>query len=132
MRSGPQIKINAFTSARLVALMLPGDLTLQELCDETGLHRITVERYCRELRRAGAAYICRWDPDVNGRHNLKIHKIGKGKDAKRPPPLTDAQRRQRARDKRKAQQMLAVTAGRGQFVKSGNGQLRFEEIAPCA
>ena len=52
---------NAITQAHLIKLLLEGDYTCQELADETGLHYVTVLQYTRELYRAGAAYIVRWD-----------------------------------------------------------------------
>ena len=129
-RNKTQVKINAFTSAHLMYLLLDGDRTIDELSEETGLHRITVERYLRALHARGAAFIHRWDPNRQGRHVIKIYKLGRGKDAPRVR-LTAAERGARRRAKVKSQQMAAVTAGRGQFVPSGNGRYRYEEV-PCA
>ena len=122
-----QVKIGAITYARLVKAMIPGDLTCQELADETGLHLITVYQYARELHAAGAAHIVRYDADCRGRQLIKIYKIGEGRDAKRVA-MSKAERQQRKRDRVKAQQHLAVIAGRGRFVQAANGRLRFEEV----
>ncbi len=96
-----QVKVNAITYARLCAAMIPGDLTCQELAEETGLHLVTVYQYTRELLAAGAAHIVRYEPDCRGRHIVKIYKLGAGKSAKRVR-LTGAQRQARSRAKRKA------------------------------
>lgn len=96
-----QIKINAITQAQLIKAMLPGDLTCQELADETGLHYVTVLQYTRELHRAGAAHIARFDQDARGRHIVKVYKIGVGKDAARPRKSA-AQRQAASRRKRSA------------------------------
>jgi predicted ArsR family transcriptional regulator len=71
------------TQARLIKLMLPGDLDCKELAEETGLHYVTVLQYARELHLAGAAHICTWRADDRGRHLIKIYKIGEGKDSRR-------------------------------------------------
>ena len=94
------IKINAISQARLIALLLEGIYTCRELAEETGLHYVTVLQYTRELHRAGAAHIARWEKDERGRDNLKIYRIGAGKDARRQR-LTAAQRQARCRAKKK-------------------------------
>lgn len=126
-----QIKINAITYGKLVAAMLDGELTCQELAEETGLHYITVLHYTRELHAAGAAHIARYEPDARGRHNVKVYKIGRGQDAKRKR-LTQAQRNATYRGRKKQAQLMAVTAGQAQFVQAANGRLRFEETTTCA
>lgn len=85
------VKINSYTTAKLVAEMIPGVLTCAELAEETGLHYVTVLNYTRTMHKVGAAYISKWDADIRGRHNVKIYKIGAAKDA-RKPKLTGAQR----------------------------------------
>jgi len=121
------IKVNAMAYAQLVKAMLPGELTCQELAEETGLHLVTVYQYTRELHAAGAAHIARFEPDARGRHIIKIYKIGAGRDAKRVA-MTKAERQARVRERRKAEQQIAVMAGRGRFVQAANGRLRFEEV----
>lgn len=126
-----QIKIGAVSYARMCAAMIPGDLTCQELAQETGLHYVTVLHYTRELHAAGAAHIVRFDPDVRGRALVKVYKLGPGKDARRTP-MTSAQKQARWREKRRATQQLAVTAGRGRYVQVGNGRVRFEAVEVAA
>lgn len=123
----PQCKVNAMSQAQLIKLLLDGDRTCQELSEESGLHYVTVLQYCRELHKAGAVHITRWDKDIRGRDILKIYKLGEGKDAKRQK-LTPAQRQERVRNKRKAHEQVLVTQGRGRYVQSANGLLRFEAI----
>ena len=122
-----QVKIGALTYARLIKAMIPGDLTCQELADETGLHLLTVYQYTRELHAAGAAHIARYDTDCRGRSIIKVFKLGEGRDAKRQP-MSKAERQQRVRDRVNTQRHLAVAAGRGRFVAAANGRLRFEEV----
>lgn len=121
------IKINAFIQGVLIKHLLEGEYNCQELADITGLHYVTVQQYCRELHRAGAAFINRWEKDTRGRDAVKVYKVGIGKDAKREK-LTGAQRQARVRDRKLAAQRNAVVAGRGQYVQARNGRLRFEEL----
>ena len=95
------VRINALTQARLIEAMLDGTMSLDELAEHTGLHRVTVQRYARELHRIGAAHIVQWEKDVRGRDSIRIFKIGRGRDATRNK-LTQAERQARSRQKRKA------------------------------
>lgn len=95
-----QVKINAYSYAQLIKLMLEGTYNCQELAKETGLHYVTVLQYTREIYRAGAAHICAWEKDIRGRDVIKVYKLGPGKDAKREK-MTKAERQQRARAKKK-------------------------------
>jgi len=96
-----QVKMGAVLYAQMCAIMLAGDLTCQEIADETGLHLVTVYQYTREMHRFGAAHIVRYEADARGRHIIKIYKLGKGRDATRTK-LTQAERQKRMRDKRRA------------------------------
>ena len=122
-----QCKVNAMSQAQLIKLLLDGDRTCAELAEESGLHYVTVLDYTRALHKAGAVHIARWDKDIRGRDVLKIYKLGAGKDAKRQR-LTSAQRQERVRVKRKAHEQVLVTQGRGRYVQSANGLLRFEAV----
>ena len=96
-----QVKINAYTYAQLIKLLLEGTYNCTELAEETGLHYVTVLQYTRELYRAKAAHICAWEKDIRGRDVIKVYKLGPGKDAKRES-MTKAERQQRSRAKKKA------------------------------
>lgn len=102
------IKINAITQARLIKLLLDGDLTCQELAEETGLHYTTVLRYTRELYLVGACFIQHYEKDRRGRDNSKVYKLGVGRDATRSK-LTGAQRQARVRERRRTAQLLGLT-----------------------
>jgi predicted ArsR family transcriptional regulator len=101
------VKINALTQAHLIKLLLDGDRTCQELAEETGLHYVTVLQYTRELHRAGAAHITRYDKDVRGRDMIKVYKLGKGKDAKREKK-TACERQTQYRSRRRMATLLNV------------------------
>lgn len=117
-------KINAFTQARLIKLLLEGTYNCQELAEETGLHYVTVLEYTRELHHAGAVHISSWDKDARGRDVVKIYKLGVGKDAKRQK-LSAAERQEAVRTKRRAAEQALALAGKGSFEKQANGRYRF-------
>lgn len=98
------IKINAIAQAQVIKAMLDGTLSCKELAEHTGLHYVTVLQYTRELHAAGAAHICCWEKDMYGRDNVKIYKIGEGKDAKRQR-MTPKERQARYRLKMRNIQM---------------------------
>lgn len=122
------MKINAYSQAQMIKLMLDGPHNAQDLAEATGLHYVTVQEYLRELRRAGAAHISAWEKDSRGRDVIKVYSLGAGKDKKRER-LTGAERQERSRAKRKAAQMAQVMAGSARFVQAANGRLRFEAMA---
>lgn len=99
------MKINAFSFAQLVKLLLEGTYSCQELSDLTGLHYVTVLNYTRAMYRAGAVHISSWEKDCRGRDVLKIYKMGVGKDAKRQKK-TIAERAEAYRIKKRQIKML--------------------------
>lgn len=120
-------KINALTQARLIRLLLDGELDCRELAEETGLHYVTVLHYTRELHKAKAAHICDWHPDDRGYATLKVYKLGVGKDKKRPS-IPAKKRAEAYRERKKLKQIALVTAGAGMFEQAANGCLRFTTI----
>lgn len=111
MRKGiKQAKINALSFAKLTALMLDGGMTRQEMAEETGLHYVTVLRYCRALRKEGILRIDGWRLDARGRMNIRTYKLGTGPDAKQPiKSVSEIAKDYRARKKMK--EMIQRMAG---------------------
>lgn len=105
------IKVNAMSQAKLIALMLEGVYTCEQLAEETGLHYVTVLQYTRELHRAKAAHISSWEKDSRGRDAIKVYQIGKGRDAKREK-MTAAQRQACYQAKKRAHAMCQLFAGK--------------------
>lgn len=103
------MKVNAMAYAHLIKAMMPGDLTMHELAEETGLHYQTVRDYVNAMHKAGVAHITRFDPDSRGRHTVKIFQLGEGKDAKRIR-MTQAERQQahRARERVRMNPLLQL------------------------
>ena len=119
------VKINAFTQANLIKLLMEGAYSCEQLSEETGLHYVTVLHYTRELHRVKAAHITAWEKDDRGRDAIRIYKLGAGKDAQREK-LTTAERTRRYRQKRKAMELLNVMSGTARYVQRANGRLKFE------
>jgi hypothetical protein len=122
------MKINAYSQAQLIKLLLEGTYSCREMAEHTGLHYVTVLQYTRELHRAGAAHIASWEKDARGRDVIRIYKIGTKADAKREK-LTSAERQERVRARKKAAEMSQVMAGGARYVQAANGRLRFEAAA---
>lgn len=105
------VKVNALTQARLIKLLLDGDMACDELAQATGLHYVTVLQYTRELHRAGAAHVAEWRADGRGSHTRKVYKLGAKPDAKRPK-LTPAERTRNYRIRKQTMKQNAFLYGR--------------------
>jgi DNA-binding IclR family transcriptional regulator len=121
------VKVSAITYAQLIKHLDHGDMTCEELAEATGLHKLTVYHYCKALHEAGAIHIARFEPDVNGRHTIKVYKLGEAKDAKRVR-MTQVDRQARHRAKIAAQQLALVMAGKGEYIPRANGRKLFQML----
>jgi len=90
------VKVNAMSYAILIRALMHGDLSMVDLAEETGLHYVTVREYCKELHKARAVHIARFEPDNRGRHTIKIYKLGVARDAT-APRMSAAERQARRR-----------------------------------
>jgi predicted ArsR family transcriptional regulator len=126
--TNPVRKVNALAQAKMIALLLEGPQSNADIGEVTGLHRVTISEYMRALVKEGAAHISSWLPDSMGRDATPVYALGKGRNARRRK-LSCAERAQRNRDRRKQAQQALVVAGKGRFVQSANGGVRFEMLA---
>lgn len=109
-RGKRQVKINCLSFSKLMRALMDGDMTLQELADETGLHYVSVLRYCRALRAEGVLYVADWRPDARGNLSLKVYKVGTRPDAPKPvKSKAEIARQYRAR--KAMREMIQLTAG---------------------
>lgn len=83
LRGRRVIKINAISFAKMCRLMMPGIYTMEQLAEKTGLHKVTVMHYARELYREEVCHIAQYAIDPLGRPNAIVYKLGAGKNAKR-------------------------------------------------
>ena len=109
-RRGPCIKVNAMSYARLIKLLAEGTRTCAELAEETGLHKLTVYQYTRELHKARAVHVCMWEQDSRGRHSVRVYMLGEAKDAPRVRE-TGAERQARCRARKAARALDQILGG---------------------
>jgi len=76
------IKINELLYARMIKMLMEG-CTAYNICDETGLHVVTVQSYLRALHKEGAVYIMGWVKNTRGVDTTHIYKLGIGEDKPR-------------------------------------------------
>lgn len=99
------VKVNAMSYAILVKLLVEGTRTCEELAQDTGLHKLTVYQYTRELYKAGVLHICAWEADMRGRDIVKVYRLGEEKDAPRNKD-SGAERARRYRAKKEGLVMI--------------------------
>jgi hypothetical protein len=102
-------RINQLSNAKLVRLLLVGELSCEALAAESGIHYMTVLDYVGAMRNEGALFIDHYEADSRGAMRVKIFKLGFGEDAIQPV-LTRAERSKRYRENRKARELqVALT-----------------------
>ena len=74
--------------------------TAYNICDETGLHVVTVQSYLRALHKEGATHIIGWLKNKRGADSTSIFKLGAGEDKPRSK-LTRAEIAKRYRFKKR-------------------------------
>lgn len=87
--------LNAIAYANFICALHDGGGTIKELSEDCGLTYTTVARIIKVLRNKGAIHIVSWEKDVLGRRNIRSYALGPGKNAKRPQPATNAEKRAR-------------------------------------
>ena len=106
------MQINAYTNAKLIALLVEGIFTIPEVTEETGLSYCVALRYVRELHRVGVVHIAGWGQASDGRLTLRIFKLGRGKDTPRPARVSVKERSQKYRNKLQAIKLNNMFAGK--------------------
>ena len=76
------IKINELLYARMIKMLMDG-CTAYNICDETGLHVVTVQSYLRALHKEGVIHITGWVKNSRGVDATHIYKLGIGEDKPR-------------------------------------------------
>jgi DNA-binding IclR family transcriptional regulator len=79
----------------LIAALMDGPKTQEELSEDTGLNRTTVRGYLQTFRKLKVAHIAEWQPDARNRMTVAAWKLGKGKDAVRRAAKRDNAARMR-------------------------------------
>ena len=82
--------------------------TLQDLAQESGLSIWTISKVLRSLHKRGAIHVASWDNDTLGRPSVRLWKLGRAKDAKRPARKSNTQK---CRDYYEKQRQVAAATG---------------------
>lgn len=94
--------------AVMVARLVEGPATVQDIADESGLSEQSVRGYMRAMRKRHAVHVAGWELDAAGRHTLAAYRLGRKPDAARVPPLTRAEMARHYRARKKDAQLLGV------------------------
>ena len=106
---------NVSCYAEAISILIAGPTTVRGLCEESGLAYQSCRKFTSTLYRRRLVHIAAWEQDSIGRWTIPAYAWGEGKDAKRPPKLTPAQRSQRLRDRIKAMRhAIAIAGGRNE------------------
>lgn len=104
-------------SPNAVAYAIIIDYLMREPCSHeklrlvTGLSYSGVASYLGALRRRGLVHVAEWERDAKGRWATRCWMLGRGEDAAKPAPLTQAQRDKRRYGKNRTLRLIKATAG---------------------
>jgi len=85
--------------------------TRKEMVDATGLHYNTIHRWVYSLRRAKLVHIEGYEKDNRGCSVVPVYKMGEGKDAKPPAPITNAQKSAKYRKRKRLRDISNALTG---------------------
>ena len=104
---------NQIKTRALIAMIkeLYEGATKAELEQASGLHHNTIYRWTRMMRAQRIVYVQGWERDSRGCNMIPVYKLGDGFDAKRPPHMTQLERTQAYRRRKKIRQIQAALTG---------------------
>lgn len=97
--------------AEAISVLIAGPTTVRGLSEESGLAYNACRKFVATLYRRRLVRIAAWEQDSIGRWTIAAYAWGEGKDVKRPPSMTPAERSQRSRDRARAMKTIAITGG---------------------
>lgn len=95
-----QVKVNQEAYAMVIRALMDEPQTLTMLQELTGLHRVTLYRLFRTLKKHRIVHVSGWEQDRRGRDMYPVFKMGEGKD-KPKFKMSRNQIAKRYRDKQK-------------------------------
>ncbi len=102
-KGGVMHKVNQETYALVFKALLKEPQSLDSLEELTGLHRVTLYRLFRTLKKHKVVHVSDWEQDRMGRDMFPVFTLGAGKDKpKFRMSRTEIARRYREKQKRKA------------------------------
>lgn len=108
---------NVSAYAEALYALVQGPSTVQEITRESGLAANTTRKFVASLKRRGLIRVAAWEQDSQGRYVIAAYEWGSKPDAKRPPRLTNAERRIRHYAKLQRLAILRGTAVKHTRVK---------------
>lgn len=89
---------------KIVSLLSENSMSLKQLCDAVFITMQHIRHYVKALKEEKQVYISTWKFELNGNRWMQIayFKAGNRPDAKKPPPLTNAERCKRHYKKSRA------------------------------
>lgn len=97
-----QVKVNQEAYAMVIRALMDEPQTLTMLQELTGLHRVTLYRLFRILKKHRIVHVSGWEQDRRGRDMYPIFTMGEGKDKpKFKMSQREIARRYREKQKRK-------------------------------
>lgn len=103
-------RLNALSIARLMAALMDGACTAQDLAEASGLCLDTARHYVLTLHREGIAYIAQWEQNSRGVYTTPAYRLGARRDADKPRQ-SGAERGRAYRARRKQIALIQATAG---------------------
>lgn len=94
--------------AVMVARLVEGPATVQDIADESGLSEQSVRGYMRAMRKRRAVHVATWEHDAAGRQTRAAYRLGHKPDAVCVPPRTRAEIARHYRARKKDAQLLGV------------------------
>lgn len=103
-----RLRMSARFYAEMIRLLVDGPCSCADLVEELGLSHTTIAEYLAALHKRGLLHIASWMlvPPKNTRK--PVYAWGPGRDAKRPPWQTPAERQLAYRDRKRARKLQDV------------------------
>lgn len=76
-------KVNHVVLAKTFKLLQAQPVSAKDLCNATGIHLITAQRWLRSLKAEHAIYVAHWLPDTLGRDSTPVYALGNKEDTPR-------------------------------------------------
>ena len=109
------IRMGPLLYADVLKLLIDGPITLQDIQDETGLHKFTIRDYLQALHKRKLIHIAVWSMQGPRKHRVAHWMFGRGTDARRPPRVPASVRTAHYRQRKAARELQSTM---NQFVRT--------------
>lgn len=105
-----RVHANTVAICAMLKVMYEG-ATRQEMVEASGLHYKTVYRWMYTMRRANLIHIEGYEKDKRGCNDVPVFRLGDGKDAKPPTPVSNAQKSAKYRKRKRLRDISNALTG---------------------